>query len=253
VAERSGYELILSARTRRHDEKRAVSTLMGYRVDALLMLGTDLPEPELNRYAASLPVVIVGRRMVHPVGPMDIVRTDEEAGLALAVEHLVGLGHRRIVHVDGGPGTMASDRRRGYRAAMTRCGLRDEIQVITSEGSIEGGRVAGEAIIALDPLPTAIITYNDEAAWGIMRTLSANKIRVPDAISLVGYDGSPLARMAPRELTTIHQDADNLGRRAVKLAIARLEGSVPPVTDEVLSPSLVEGETAGPVRADVGA
>jgi len=145
---------------------------------------------------------------------------------------------------------MSSDRRRGYRTAMAQAGLKDEVQVITGEGSIEGGRRAGEALVALDPLPTAVITYNDEAAWGIMRTLSAHRIRVPDDVSLVGYDDSPLARMAPRELTTIHQDADRLGRHAVRRAIERLEGEVPSVTDEVLPPSLVEGETAGPARTD---
>lgn len=249
AAELAGYELILSARTRHHDERKAVNALLGYRADAVLMLGPDLPEPDLVRLAESLPVVIVGRRMVRPAGPMDTMRTDDEAGLALAVGHLVRLGHRDIVHLDGGPGTMASDRRRGYRQAMARAGLKGQVRVLAGADTIDGGREAAEAIPALDPAPTAVITYNDEAAWGVMRTLSAHRIRVPDAISVVGYDGSPLARMAPRELTTIHQDADALGQLAIERAIERIEGSVPAVTQTVLAPSLVVGETTGPARS----
>lgn len=250
AAEQAGYEVILSGRTGRHDERKAVSTLLGYRCDALVILGPDSPEPDLGRLARSLPVVLVGRRIVHPEGSMDIVRTDEVAGMELAVRHLVGLGHRRIVHVDGEPGTIASDRRRGYRTAMNRAGLQAEIDVVDGEGTIGGGRQAGTAILARKPRPTAVIAFNDEAAWGVMRVLGDGGVRIPDDLSLVGYDGSPLARMAPRELTTIHQDADALGRQAVRLAVGRLEGTGGGVVDKVLEPSLVPGETTAPPHAD---
>ncbi len=246
AAEAAGYEVILSGMTRHHDERRALNTLLGYRCEAVLMLGPDLPEPELNRLASSMPVVIVGRRMIHPAGAMDTVRTDEDAGLHLAVEHLVNLGHTRIVHVDGGPGTKASDRRRGYRSSMKNAGLRANTQVLDGGDTGDDGRRAGVELLILDAWPTAVIAYNDESAWGVMRALTAQGVSVPDDISVVGYDGSPLAHLAPRELTTVRQDVESIGRLSVERAIARLEGSAPPEMDVVLRPALVIGETTGP-------
>jgi DNA-binding LacI/PurR family transcriptional regulator len=246
VAREAGYELILSGRTRHHDERHAVGTLLGYRCDALLLLGPELSEPEINRFAATLPVVVVGRRMAHAVPTVDCVRTDEDAGLRLAVDHLAALGHTDIVHVDGGRSTIASDRRRGYRAAMTRLGLRDRIRILDGNGLIDGGLGAVEPFLALEPRPTAVVAYNDETAWGVMRGLSRRGLSVPGDVSVVGYDDTLLSQAAPRALTTIHQDAEAIGRRATRQAIRRLETDIAGATDEVLAPWFVGGETTGP-------
>ena len=223
AAEDAGYELILSGRTRHHDERHAVNTLLGYRCDALLMLGPDLGEPEINRLAETLPVVLAGRRMTHPAIGVDSVRTDEHAGLDLAVRHLAELGHLDIVHIDGGRNTIASDRRRGYRAAMTRLGLSDRIRILDGDGLVDGGIRAGERLLAIEPRPTGVVAYNDETAWGVMRALAGHGVAVPDDISVVGYDDTVLSQAAPRALTTIHQDAEAIGREAVSHAIRRLE------------------------------
>jgi DNA-binding LacI/PurR family transcriptional regulator len=247
AAESAGYEVILSGKTPRHDERHALDAVVGFRCDAILMLGPVLPEPEIGRFAASMPVVLVGRRLIHATEVIDTVRTDEDAGMRLAVDHLVALGHTRIALVGGGPGTIASDRRRGYRASMTRAGLRDHIQIIEGGEIGEGGRRAGVELLSKQPRPTGVIGFNDESAWGVMRAVADQHLAVPDDISVVGYDGSPLSRLAPRELTTVHQDAESIGRIGVERAISRLEAEVP-VADVVLSPNLVEGETTGPPR-----
>jgi DNA-binding LacI/PurR family transcriptional regulator len=249
AAETAGYELILSGRTRHHDERHAVNTLLGYRCDALLMLGTDMSEPELNRLSETLPVVLAGRRMSHPAPAIDSVRTDEVAGMRLAVNHLASLGHTEIVHVDGGPGTIQSDRRRGYRAAMAALGLRDRIRIATGDGLVEGGQAAAEAIFSTETHPTAVIAYNDETAFGVMRAVRRLGLAIPGDVSVVGYDGTRVAQLVPRPLTTIRQDAVAIGREAVRLAISRLEGEVASPTDEVLPPGFEAGETTGPVTA----
>jgi DNA-binding LacI/PurR family transcriptional regulator len=248
TAEAAGYEVILSGQTHQHDEHRAINVLLGYRCDAMLMISPDMTEAELQRLATTMPVLSLGRRMLHGAGGVDVVRTDEDTGIRLAVEHLVGLGHRRIAHVDGGHRTIASDRRRPYREHMTRLGLRDEIHVVTGGDDGESGRRGARALFAGDRLPTAVIVYNDESAWGVMRTLADHGLAVPQDVSVVGYDGSAVARMAPHELTTIRQDVAGLGHRAVERLIARLEQDVP-VGDLVLVPTFAPGETTGPAPA----
>ena len=103
------------------DEARAVETLLDSRCEALVLLGPNAPAARLSALARQLPVVAVGR----PVSAdgVDVVRAADDEGVAQAVEHLAGLGHRRIAHVDGGRGPIATARRRGYERAMRRRGL----------------------------------------------------------------------------------------------------------------------------------
>jgi DNA-binding LacI/PurR family transcriptional regulator len=249
AAEEAGYEVILSGKTQHHDDRRAVNTLLGYRCDALLLLGPAQSEPELNTLASSLPIVIVGRRMVHPVGTLDTIRTDDDDGLRLAVEHLVSLGHERIAHVDGGRGIRASDRRRGYRVSMARAGLRAHIRVLAGDETSDAGRRAGAELLALDPRPSAVIAYNDDCAWGVMRAIADAGLSVPGDISVVGYDASQLLRLGPHELTTVRQDVETMAKLSVDRAIARLHGLTPANPNVVLSPSFVKGETTGPAAS----
>jgi DNA-binding LacI/PurR family transcriptional regulator len=245
-AEAAGYEVILSGRTPRHDEARAVRTLLEYRCDALLLLGAEMSEPALKRLADSLPVVLVGRRLVHPAGLTDSVRTDDHAGLVMAVEHLASLGHRSIAHIDGGRGIRASDRRRAYRSAMTHLGLADRMRVIPGGETVEDGRRASAEILATGDLPTAVIAYNDDSAWGAMRGLTNAGLAVPRDVSFVGYDGSRLSQTVPLVLTTVRQDVAAMARLSIDRAVGRIGGRDIAGHDVVLPPSFVHGETSGP-------
>jgi DNA-binding LacI/PurR family transcriptional regulator len=171
--------------------------------------------------------------------------------MRLAIDHLIGLGHRSIVHVDGGTGTKASDRRRGYRDAMRRAGLAELVQVITGGETAERGRCAGREILALDPLPTALVAYNDECAHGLMRTLADSGRSIPADMSVIGYDGSQSAASHARELTTIRQDVQAMARRSVERVVARLTAGAPAEPDLVLQPELEVGETTAPSGAPI--
>jgi DNA-binding LacI/PurR family transcriptional regulator len=253
AAEAHGYEVILSGRTPRHDEKHAIDTLIGYRCDAIIDIAPEQTEADLSRLSRGLPVVVVGRRIAHQAGTVDVVRTDEASGLQQAVEHLAGLGHRRIAHIDGGPGqtTMTADRRRFFRATMDRLGLRATCSVVDGGNTGPAGRAAAGVLLASDAPPTAIVTFNDEAAWGAMRAIFDAGLRVPEDVSVVGYDGTTLAEIAPHRLTTVRQDFEAIGRLSVERAIARLEEGAP-VGDAVLEPALKLGETSGPAPAFTG-
>jgi DNA-binding LacI/PurR family transcriptional regulator len=249
AAETVGYEVVLSGTTPDHDERRAIDTLLGYRCDALLILGAESSERRIAELATRLPVVVVGRRLstAGTDARVDALRTDDAAGMRLAVDHLAGLGHRDIVHVDGGPGIKASDRRRGFRAAMRRVGLAGRIRIVPGGQTTEHGATAGVRVRAMSPLPTAIVAFDDDCAFGLIDALRSGGIAVPDGVSVVGYDGSRFSRSPLSNLTTVGQDAAALASLAVTRAVARLEGYEGSDHDVVLQPRLlVRGTTAAP-------
>ena len=170
---------------------------------------------------------------------VDVVRTSDDEGMRLAVDHLVDLGHRRILHVDGGTGPVSASRRRGYRAAMRRRGLGEEVRVVRGGISQEDGSGAARLLLAENSLPTAVIAYNDDVAAGLVESLGGAGVSIPDKVSVVGWDDSSLARLPHINLTTIRQDADVMTRLAVERSVARIHDD--PVTDreQVLPPRLV--------------
>jgi DNA-binding LacI/PurR family transcriptional regulator len=245
-AERVGYDLVLSTITRGRDERRAVETLLDFRCEALLLLGPDAPAAYLAELGRLLPVVMVGRRLQSQVeSTVDIVRTADDAGVAAALEHLVGLGHRDIAYVDGGPGAIAAARRRGYRTAMRRAGLTDRTRIVAADHTEEGGIRAGRELAA-DP-PTAVVAFNDRCAVGVLDSLARAGLDVPGRVSVVGYDDSTLARLVHVDLTTVSQDAAEQARRAVAAAVERLDHGRADPREVVLQPRLVvRGSTAPP-------
>jgi DNA-binding LacI/PurR family transcriptional regulator len=242
AARKADYQLILSALTPRRDEGEAVETLLDFRCEAAILLAPDRAIPVL---AGRLPVVTVGWHVKNPA--VDVVRTSDDEGMRLAVDHLVDLGHRSILHVDGGPGPVSTSRRRGYRAAMRRRGLEKEARAIRGGISQEDGSSAARHLLAEDSLPTAIIAYNDDVAAGLVESLGGAGVSIPDKVSVVGWDDSSLARLPHVNLTTVRQDADVMTRLAVERSVARIHDD--PVTDreQVLPPRLVvRGSTAAP-------
>ncbi len=137
AAEQQGYDVVLSAVTRTRDERRATETLVDFRCEALILLGPVAPAAQLAALGRQLPVVVIGRRV--DGGGVDVVRSADADGVGQAVDHLAGLGHRSIAYVDGGRGTIAADRRRGYRTAMRRHRLADHVRVIAGDHTEAAG------------------------------------------------------------------------------------------------------------------
>lgn len=244
AAERCGYDLVLSTVTPSRDEQRAVETLVDFRCEALILLGPTAPAARLRALAEQLPVVVVGRRVAgHGV---DVVRSADDAGVAQAVTHLVGLGHRRIAFVDGGRGTIAADRRRGYRTAMRRHGLGDLVRVVPGDPTDQAGMRAAASLLAGADPATAAVAFNDRSAMGLLDSLNRAGVAVPGRLSVVGYDDSPPARLTHVDLTTVNQGAAQQAECAVAAAVERLdEGRVTP-REVVLMPHLVVRGTTGP-------
>lgn len=247
ASEHAGYELVLSTVTRTRDERRAVETLLDFRCEALILLGPDAPPARLAALGRQLPVIAVGRRVA--AEGVDVVRTADDQGVAQAVGYLAGLGHRSIAYVDGGRGVIAGDRRRGYRTAMRRHGLAGHVRIIPGDHSEESGLRAAAALVRQGELPTAVLAFNDRCAVGLLDALNRAGVDVPGSVSIVGYDDSPLARLAHVQLTTVSQDTQQQAEHAVAAAIERLDDGRSVAREVVLLPRLVVRHTAGPPRS----
>ncbi len=239
AAEPAGYDVALSAVAPSRDEQRAVQSLLDYRCEALILLGSEQRPARLAALAERMPVVSVARKV--RAGGVDVVRTDDAGGIRQAVEHLAGLGHRRIVHVDGGRAPGAAERRTGYRQAMKSAGLDPHVVPggLTEE---DGAAAAGEA---LRLRATAVAVFNDRSAIGFLDQVRRRGRAVPDDLSVIGYDDSSLARLSHVGLTTVGQNAKTLAELAVGRALDRLDGADLPPGELVVPPFLVvRGTTA---------
>ncbi|MDT5071935.1 MAG: hypothetical protein QOH82_1255 [Mycobacterium sp.] len=248
AAESRGYDVLISCVTAHHDERRAVGTLLDDRCEALILIGSELPSRDLVDVDERLPVVVLARK----VGKVDSVRSDDALGAALAVDHLAGLGHGALVYLDAGRAPGAAERRNGVR----RTGMARSVTTTILAGGLterEGAAAATAMLGSGDALPTAIFAFNDRCALGVVDVLLRAAVRVPEDVSVVGFDDSPLAGLAHVDLTTIGQDGARLAELAVARAVDRIEDPVQKVIDEVCEPHLVvRGSTAPPRNVEVG-
>ena len=156
---------------------------------------------------------------------MPLVQVDNRLGARLASEHLLALGHRRIAHITGPRGWVATeDRRRGYYAALASAGILPEPTLeIDSIPEIVPGREAAARLLALPERPTAIFAFNDNIAIGVIQAARARGLRVPEDLSIVGFDDIEHATIVSPELTTVRQPLAEMGRTAVSLLNRLLE------------------------------
>lgn len=234
TAEGRGYELVLGAVPRSGDERSAIETLVGYRCEALVLLGTELPARELGRLIGDIPTVSIGRAL--RLSKVDVVRIDEDAAMKLLIDHLRSSGHHHIAHVDGGGGYTAAQRRRAFQAAMRRHDL-DPI-VVKGGQAVSHGMTAG-ATLDLSAGVTAIVAFNDNCAFGTIDYLDRAGVVVPDEMAVTGFDDTVWAQLQRFDLTTISQSPTDQARTAVDTATDRIDGQRPRHRDIVIPPRLV--------------
>jgi LacI family transcriptional regulator len=238
-----GYDIALSAVAPTRDEPTAVEALLRERCEAVMLLGSGLDDTALGALAARVPTLLVARHAA--VDGVGVVRGDDVHGIGLAVDHLVGLGHRRIAHVDGADAAGSEDRRRGFHASMERHGLGSLAEVRSGGLTEEAGARAMTALLERPRPPSAVIAFNDRCATGVVDTLLHRGRRVPADVSVVGYDDSRLAQAPHVRMTTVSQDATALAAAAVDQALRLAAGGAP--EEIVLSPRLVvRATTAAP-------
>jgi len=191
---------------------------------ALIILPEESSE-ELERHLDG------GYRFVvlDPLMPLDeripSVSAAHTSGADQAMQHLLELGHRRIAQITGPAGWLATeDRRRGYRAALAAAGiLPDPALEVEAEPEIVPGRRAAKYLLELPEPPTAIFAFNDNIAIGAIQAARACGMRVPEDVSIVGFDDVEHATIVTPALTTVRQPLAEMGRTAVSLLNRLLE------------------------------
>lgn len=241
AADARGYTVALSAITPVHDEARVAETVLDQRCEAIILLASTLPVEVLADLGAHVPLVVTARH-VPPAG-FDVVRVADDLGVIRAVEHLLALGHRDLVHVDGGGHPSAAERRAGFLRAAGPLG-----RVVPGGLVEEAGARAARALIDAGELPTAVLAANDRCAIGVLDVFVRAGIRVPEDISLVGYDDTAFAGLAHVGLTTVSQEAAAQAQEAVAAVVERLDGERTEPREIVLAPRLVERTSTAPPR-----
>jgi DNA-binding LacI/PurR family transcriptional regulator len=246
MAQQLGYDVVLGAMTPTRDTVTAVEELLGYRSEALILIGPANSTEEIVHLAEQVPVVVIGRRIT--ATGVDNVRVADDQGIEEAVAHLVSLGHKDIAHLDGGTQPGAAERRRGYGGAMQRYGLSESTRIVHGDYTEEAGAHGARQLLEQPPLPTAVIAANDRCAFGLLDTLIRAGVSVPRDVSVVGYDDSRIAGLSFVNLTTIRQDAAEMAELAVKAAAERLDDERTEAKDIVLKPTLIVRNTTAPPR-----
>jgi LacI family transcriptional regulator len=233
-------------------ERRAIDALVDRQVDGILMMVPLSVKARLEEVAAGTPAVVLGPHERSAV--FDSVHDDDEAGAELVVEHLIGLGHRRIAHIaqkDRGrrhPATpLHAIRERTYRRVMAEHGLTAEIAVAATSYTEEGGYAGARELLSREPLPTAIFAGADLAAFGALAAIHEAGLAVPADISLAGYDNTRLGALAHISLTSVDQGGAVMGRTAGRLLLERIGGRTAAVRFSV-TPTLVPRRSTGPCR-----
>jgi LacI family transcriptional regulator len=247
----AGYDLLLFANDRQPDAFGPDSFLKRSRhhgVDGVVLMGIDPHEEEIGRLLRSeVPCVGVDMEVEGPNA--SYVISDNASGAALAVRHLAKLGHRRLATITGMLKTHPGrDRLRGYREEVQRQGLEyREDWVAEGDYYFESGVAAMSRLLELDEPPTAVFAASDLMALGAIRAAGAAGVRVPEDVSVVGFDDIPWADHANPPLTTLRQDKQGLGIAAGEALVQRIEDGDEAQPVQTLPVELQErGSTAPP-------
>jgi DNA-binding LacI/PurR family transcriptional regulator len=235
----AGYDMVLYRLRESPEERRRIFDyfIVRKRVDAVIAVNIALSAEEVALLRGQgTPVVGIG-------GSIDGAPTlsiDDEAAARLATEHLIGLGHRRIVHLGGDPEErldfrVHSRRLQGFHAAMADAGLARPRDFRVTDFTIQGGYACARDLLG-DPAarPTAVVAGCDEIAIGAIVAARELGIRVPQDLSVVGIDDHDLADMF--DLTTVRQEPSDQGRRAVRRITTALDGGEAPDDADVRLP-----------------
>jgi len=238
--------LLLDATLDRTRMSVAVDTLLDHRVDALVFASIGTRQVHIPHAARQVPLMLINAFSADE--PLPCILPDEYAGGRAAAEHLLGLGHTRIALLSGFASSWAGQARvRGYRDAMEAHGLNIPAGYLRyGNYRFDSGYAMATAIMARPDAPTALLCGNDQMAAGAYLALARLGLRVPEDISVVGYDNEPLAaRLAP-PLTTIEIPFHRMGSLATDTLLSGSELSTEPV---LIDCPLVTRESTAPAPA----
>ena len=240
----AGDAVVRSAALRELSQRRDVHR-------AVLILPPE-PHADLEALAArSYPFVVVDPRISVPRGTVS-VSAAHFSGARAVTRHLAELGHRRIGVITGPPAWHSRDDRvGGHLAALSEAGVLGEPELMRhGEPATKTGVRAGGELLDLPARPTAIVCFNDKVAVGVLEAASARGLRVPEDLSVAGFDDIDVSRAATPRLTTVRQPLQEMGRTAVTMLMRQLDGHAHEALSMELATQLIVRESTGPAPAD---
>ncbi len=252
VAQAAGMSVILSASY--NDPEREMETIENFqrrRVDGIIVAAAQISDQYAHRLSRiDVPTVVINHQAESDLALLHSIAVDDYMGARQAVEHLLGLGHRRIGYLGAGNRPRSNRRRlQAYRDALHEAGLdaAEWVRIASPEHRYHSDDVmAGRTLLPelLDGGVTALFCYNDMIAIGGLLACSERRLRVPEQFSLIGFDDIELAQYVTPGLTTIHQPKLRLGQMAMEMLLELVAGRE--VCDQVLATELIlRGTTAG--------
>ncbi len=215
------------------------------RVDGLLAVAMHTHD----RFVDSLeqigvPIVVVGEKPSNP----NICATccNDARGIELLCAHLYSCGHRRIAFIDGPPEYASSRvRKQAFMKFARKHGLESPAHFAQGAYTVHSGRLAATILLQNDPRPTAIITANDMLAFGVIEGVRALNLRIPEDVSVAGFDDEPMAGECSPTLTTVHQPVFEIAELSARKLVQALRNGTLPSGNEIINPHLVIRESSG--------
>ena len=226
IAVEHGYEILVSSTN--HDPKRmshCIRRMLERKVDGVAVMTFGIEAPLLEQLAQrKVPLVFID---VGPDGPgINVLKVDYHHGIRQGVQHLAALGHRNIAFVRG-PEALHSAQSRllAFSESLRECGIApNPAWILPGDHTLEGGMAAMKQLLAEKNMPTAVMCSNDMTAIGVLHTLYRAGLRVPDDLSVIGFDNIHIAEVTIPPLTTVQMSRFDLARAAVTALRACAEG-----------------------------
>lgn len=234
VIEQSPYELLLYSITHEEDrtekdQRDVIDRILATKLAAgLLAIFPGQSAEHLSRlHEQGFPIVMIDDQAKPASIPW--VGAGNRKGSYSATRHLLRLGHRRIAHIQGPPKFLVShERYQGYCEALNEAGIApDATLVMEGDFMPQGGRSCASKLLAMEERPTAIFAANDLMAYGVLTAAGECGLRVPEDLSLIGFDDIPLSAHTRPALTTVRQPFYSIGQRAIELLLSLLEAPRP--------------------------
>lgn len=229
--ESNGYDLLFISRELGHSIYSYLEHCRYRNVDGVIVVHTDFSEPEVREILDSdLPSVVIDNVQTRSIN----VSSDNYTGAKMAMDHLIGMGHEKIAHISGNKESYASRvRTEAYLESMESLPKNMQEGYLQSGGffSLEGGYEAMKRLLELEDRPTAVFVSGDYMAIGAMRAIQEAGLKIPEDISIVGFDDVEAAKLVCPGLTTVHQDTVRIGQAAAERLIDRINGKSDEVKD----------------------
>ncbi|PTA68686.1 LacI family DNA-binding transcriptional regulator [Deinococcus arcticus] len=240
------HPIVISGQWRTEREQEALNVLLARRVDAVILLGGIVDDEVLRPLAQRVPIIAVGRE-VQGLGESCIV-LDNALGMRLIAQHLLSLGHRQFAYISGAERQSdAMARKAAFLSCLHEAGLTPPPALMEVGHYLEdGGQGAAERLLATGLPFTALVCANDQMALGARLALYRAGRRVPDDVSLTGFDDVVTSRLMTPPLTTVRQAIYDIGVSAAHEALKLLDGQ--PAQRHVFTPELVVRDSTAPPR-----